>query len=1025
MKGLCQLIVTFGLSAAFGAHGAVAVFQEGVNGTTADTYLRGASPTTNHGDEIEVSADGADASFPIDALIRFSDLFGTNPGQIPPTATIVSAHLVTRSVTANSQSGSTYGLYRMLIPWEESSTWDSMVTGIDPDDVEAVSTADATFVPNGTVPFSLTNDVTASVTAWFTGAAQNYGWVINIVSGTDGYDFASSEYTTVTDRPMLIVTYTAPASPIEITQQPQNVTTNEGATAMFHFAATGDPRIQWFKDGSPLLDQTNDTLILTGVTTAHNGGYYAELANDLPDMKTTATATLSVIADTTPPSVVIAYERDISTVLVTFSEAVDQPSAEEEFNYTIENVDNPGDVLVPLEALLSADRTNVTLNVPGLTAGANYKVTVVSVTDASAGRNVIAPSGGMVPLHQFPSTPAVSTDPTHEWHYMEAVAPAGWQDSGFDDSSWAIGYNGFSTATGESLSDPAYVINTSTLAAPSSTDVATYFRTAFQWNGTGTVALVEFNGAVDDGAVIHVNGLEALRIRMPAGAVTSTTLATAQGNGDPVHNLDGPLTVLLTNLHSGANLLAVEVHQNATTSSDIMMALGARATVPQLPSGPPAITQQPQGATIAERGTHTFIVVATGAEPLTYQWTRDGSDIIGATTTSLTINNALPSDSGVYRVRVSNTVNSGGVVSDGAALAVLADTNAPVFVRAIGDTDLTNFVLYFTDTISLATGNDMSRYQIQLAGGGGALTIASAMVTNGTNVILTTVEPRADGQGYTISANVTDNAETPNPAAPGSRGMLAATVVLRPDDLMMWRYDQSGTDRSAETWTSNSYDDSLWASGLAGLSSGAAEIVPSGYELRTFTLTPENMAGPRTVYFRAAFDYAFPPGTSALAWRGVVDDGAVFYVNGTEASRIRIATPGPVTYSTDATTAPETGDSHPADGFEFMNTPTLQSGPNILAVELHQSGTNSSDAVLSIQLIALIDSAPAGPTVSIARNSGTGQITISWNGAFCLQETPEITSNPTWTASAALNGVPFTPAGPARFYRLVTCGIGQ
>jgi hypothetical protein len=245
MKNTFQIMaaVVFLLTAR--ANAAVATFQEGVNGTTLDTYVRGASATTIHGEEIEVSADGADGGFPIDALIQFQGLFGTNPGQIPPTATIVSAQLVTRSVTANSQSGSTYGLHRMLIPWDETATWDSLVNGVEVDDIEAASSPDASFVPNGTVPFTLTNDVTATVQAWFAGTAPNYGWVMNIISGTDGYDFASSEYTTVADRPMLVITYTAPATPIEITQQPQSVTTNEGATVTFRVVATGDPRHQW------------------------------------------------------------------------------------------------------------------------------------------------------------------------------------------------------------------------------------------------------------------------------------------------------------------------------------------------------------------------------------------------------------------------------------------------------------------------------------------------------------------------------------------------------------------------------------------------------------------------------------------------------------------------------------------------------------------------------------------------------------------------------------------------------------
>jgi hypothetical protein len=771
-------------------------------------------------------------------------------------------------------------------------------------------------------------------------------------------------------------------------------------------------------DGSPLLDETNATLTLNNVTTANNGAYHVFLENDLPDMVTSATANLTVIADTTPPHIVIAYSRDLGTIVVTFSEPMNQASVEEELYYYVENVNNPADVLAPVEVLLNADRTNAVLNIPGLTPGANYKVFVSTVTDASAAMNMITEAGGQAPLHQFTSTDAIITDTFRVWRYMESTAPAGWQASSFDDSTWATGFNGFVTPTGESLSDPAYTLNTTTLTAPSAANIATYFRTHFVWNGTGTVAIVQINGAVDDGAVIYVNGQEATRIRMPSGTVTPTTLATAQGTGDPVHELDGPINVLMANLQNGTNILAVEVHQNSTTSSDIMIALSLRVSVPQLPTGPPVITQQPTGGVIAERAAFSFFAVATGAEPLMFQWTKDGSDIPGATASSYSIASAVPLDSGTYRVRVSNSADPAGVLSDPAALAVQPDTNAPAFVMAIGDTDLTNFVLYFTDTISTNTGENIANYQIQLAAGGGALTIASAVATNGTNVIVTTIEPRVAGQNYSITANVTDNAATPNAAAPATRTVLAAVVLLQPDDVTIWRYDQSGVDRSLDSWMSTTYDASTWATGPNGFSSAASEIVPAGYELRSIILIPQNAAGPKTAYFRVPFEY--PAGATALAWRGVVDDGAVFYVNGTEAYRIRID-PGLVTYNTDADTSPETGDTHPAEGFFVMNTPSLQTGQNLLAVELHQSGTNSSDAVLSIQLVALVGDSPTGPSVNISR-SGSGQITIAWNGAFCLQETAEITTATVWTASAVQNGVPFTPSGPARFYRLITCG---
>ena len=109
----------------------------------------------------------------------------------------------------------------------------------------------------------------------------------------------------------------------------------------------------------------------------------------------------------------------------------------------------------------------------------------------------------------------------------------------------------------------------------------------------------------------------------------------------------------------------------------------------------------------------------------------------------------------------------------------------------------------------------------------------------------------------------------------------------------------------------------------------------------------------------------------------------------------------------------------------MINTPTLQTGPNVFAVELHQSGTNSSDAVLSVQLVALVEDFTTRPTLTVSRGPAANQLTLSWNGNYCVEEAVEITPTTTWTPSAVQNGVPFTTVGPTRFYRLVTCGIGQ
>jgi hypothetical protein len=91
----------------------------------------------------------------------------------------------------------------------------------------------------------------------------------------------------------------------------------------------------------------------------------------------------------------------------------------------------------------------------------------------------------------------------------------------------------------------------------------------------------------------------------------------------------------------------------------------------------PAITNQPINVTTTSTTTTNLTVGAVGSGPLTFQWKTNGVALVngskysGATSATLTINNAQVSDSGVYTVTVSNTVTQTTVDSNPAQLNVL------------------------------------------------------------------------------------------------------------------------------------------------------------------------------------------------------------------------------------------------------------------------------------------------------------------------------------------------------------------
>ena len=101
----------------------------------------------------------------------------------------------------------------------------------------------------------------------------------------------------------------------------------------------------------------------------------------------------------------------------------------------------------------------------------------------------------------------------------------------------------------------------------------------------------------------------------------------------------------------------------------------------------------------------------------------------------------------------------------------------------------------------------------------------------------------------------------------------------------------------------------------------------------------------------------------------------------------------------------------------------LLAGPNVLAVEIHQNGTNSSDLSFALELRAT----EHDPALLVQR-SGTNQCSLSWpfpSTGFVLQSAPSLQSPSAWSnvtqPVSVLNArnevtLPFT--APARFFRL-------
>src|SRR5262249_22943043 len=104
-------------------------------------------------------------------------------------------------------------------------------------------------------------------------------------------------------------------------------------------------------------------------------------------------------------------------------------------------------------------------------------------------------------------------------------------------------------------------------AADSNRYITTYFRRSF----VPPSGLIYTNLTVavlrDDGAVVYLNGREIFRSNMPNGPVRYVTPAasTAADDGTIFFSTNVPLSFL----QAGTNIVAVEIHQVTSASSDI------------------------------------------------------------------------------------------------------------------------------------------------------------------------------------------------------------------------------------------------------------------------------------------------------------------------------------------------------------------------------------------------------------------------------------------------------------------------
>ncbi len=205
----------------------------------------------------------------------------------------------------------------------------------------------------------------------------------------------------------------------------------------------------------------------------------------------------------------------------------------------------------------------------------------------------------------------------------------------------------------------------------------------------------------------------------------------------------------------------------ATNSAGTATSNGAVLTVSAATSAP-AFTTQPTSQSVTTGANVTFTVAVSGNPTPTIQWKKGGTDIAGATSLTLTLNNVQASDAATYTAVATNA--SGTATSNGAVLTVSAAASAPAFTTQPSSQTVTaGGTAVFTVAV---TGNPTPTLQWKKGGTDIAGATSATLTLNNVQA--------ADAANYTVVATNSAGSATSSVATLTVNPSLVPTVLTQP-----------------------------------------------------------------------------------------------------------------------------------------------------------------------------------------------------------------------------------------------------
>jgi hypothetical protein len=662
-------------------------------------------------------------------------------------------------------------------------------------------------------------------------AGQNHAFQVQFAPQTSGSVTGSlSAASDATNSPLSVSLSGTGLTALLITSQPTSQTVTAGQAANFMVAATGSGTLtyQWIKNGTAITGATGSSYTTPATTSSDSGSSFAVVVTDTSGSVKSNAATLTVTATPIAPSITAqpASQTVIAGQTATFSMTASgtatlsyqwkkngtaisgatsssyttpaTQSSDSGSSFTVSITNNLGNV--------TSNAATLTVNVPTAITSqpANQSVTVGQIATFT----VVATSSGTL-SYQWKKNGTVISGATVPSYTTPATITG---DSGSTFTVTATSSVSSVTSNAATLTVTAAPVAASITTQPASQTVTAGQTATFSVTATGTATLTyqwAKNGTPISGATAasyttpatvpgDTSSSFTVTVTNSISSVTSNA-ATLTVNVPPSittqplsQTVTAGQTATFTVTAIGTGTLSYQWKKNGTSISG---ATAASYTTPATVAGDngatftvtvtgnagnvtssaailtvnvsPSITSQPVSTSVTAGQTATFSVTATGTATLTYQWTKNGTAISGATAASYTTPATISTDNGAqFAVTVSNS--AGSITSNVATLSVTAATlllNANKTTLSFGSVNLgssSSMSVTFTN----AGNSSITISGVSLSGAGytaSGVSTGQILTAGQTAMLNVTFTPASTGT-LPGSVSVTSNASN-SPAA--------------------------------------------------------------------------------------------------------------------------------------------------------------------------------------------------------------------------------------------------------------------